>query len=221
MKDFRETGGRGVAVLVDGENLAPALAAAILEAARAYGVPRVRRVYGKAGHVERWADAGFRPVFAGRGKNAADLLLSIEAMSLALRDGFECVIIASADQDFTHVAEHLREIGHSVIGMGDHRAPLRFRNVFSEFVEVSSRDAASDKADTLGEVCEIIRQAGPMGAALSGINGPLSRQGFRIGETPEKSWRKWFENRDGQFELDPIGPEARVRLRRDSCRSAP
>lgn len=125
-----------LALLVDGENLSADFAQAILRKARDFGVPTVRRVYGKAEHIARWAEEGFRPVMVRPGKNGTDILLSIEAMSFALREEFHTLVIAAADHDFTHVTEHLRELGHEIIGMGDSKTPLTFRRACTEFVEL-------------------------------------------------------------------------------------
>lgn len=125
-----------LALLVDGENLSADFAQAILKKARDFGVPTVRRVYGKAEHIARWAEEGFRPIMVRPGKNGADILLSIEATSLALREEFHTLMIAAADHDFTHVTEHLRELGHEIIGIGDGKTPSTFRLACTEFIEL-------------------------------------------------------------------------------------
>ncbi|MEZ5723187.1 MAG: NYN domain-containing protein [Paracoccaceae bacterium] len=83
---------------------------------------------------------GIRFVHAGTGKNAADLLLSIDAVELALREGYEMFVIASSDGDFSHLAIRLRETGHLVVGCGVATAPARFRTACSRFVELGSAE---------------------------------------------------------------------------------
>lgn len=145
---FPASGLNPVALLVDGENLPPSFADAILKAAALFGVPTVRRVYGKAEHLAGWHLAGFRPVPTHPGKNAADLLLCVEAMSLALRDAFRTIVIASSDCDFTHVATHLRELGHRVVGMGEAKAPATFRAACSDFVVLGRSNVPAAEATT-------------------------------------------------------------------------
>lgn len=86
-----------VAIFVDGENLSAIHARAIPSIGAAAGSPDVARVYMNAACNSEWhAAAGFRLIHAGIGKNAADLLLSIEAMELAMSQAFSSVVIASS-----------------------------------------------------------------------------------------------------------------------------
>ncbi len=125
-----------VALLVDGENISATLAPIILKEAEKEGTPVLRRVYGKAEHIAAWDAEGFRLIPTRPGKNAADLLLSIEAMMFALREAFETVVIATSDGDFLYLATQLRELGHTVIGLGEAKAPKAFRTACSRFTEL-------------------------------------------------------------------------------------
>lgn len=132
-----------VALLIDGENISATLAPTILKEAAKVGSPVVRRVYGKAEHIAAWDAEGFRLVATRPGKNAADLLLSVEAMMLALRDGFETVVIATSDGDFVYLATQLRELGITVIGLGEKKAPKAFRAACSHFSELKPHASVS------------------------------------------------------------------------------
>lgn len=125
-----------VALLVDGENLGAKWATTLLEQAASFGAPTVRRVYGKQEHISEWVEYGFRLQTTRPGKNSADLLLAVEAMSLALREAFQTILLASSDRDFSYVAEHLRELGHHVVGIGETKTPPSFRASCSEFIEL-------------------------------------------------------------------------------------
>lgn len=125
-----------VALLVDGENIGSRWAETLLAQARLQGAPTVRRVYGKLEHIADWADHGFRLQATRPGKNAADLLLTVEAMNLALRESFHTILVVSSDRDFSYLAEHLRELGHRIIGIGESKAPQTFRSSCSEFIEL-------------------------------------------------------------------------------------
>ena len=95
-----------LALLVDGENLRPDLAATLLARSRAYGDPLIRRVYGDASRLPGWdALPGFRLIHSGRGKNAADMLLCIEAMALVQAGR------ASVAVSYTHLDVYKRQ-GH-------------------------------------------------------------------------------------------------------------
>ena len=114
------TPNRRVALLVDGENLAANFAEEILVKAREFGEPNIRRVYGKIDDLKSkgWAAShGFRLMAASNSKNSADLLLSVEAMELALDQQADAIVIAASDHDYTHVALKLRERGFPVYGL--------------------------------------------------------------------------------------------------------
>lgn len=140
-KDTTATG--HIALLVDGENISATLAPTILKEAEKSGTPILRRVYGKVDHIAAWDTEGFRLVPTRPGKNAADLLLSIEAMKLALRDGFETLVIATSDGDFVYLATQLRELGTTVIGLGEAKAPKAFRAACTRFTELKPLASAS------------------------------------------------------------------------------
>ncbi|WP_102110333.1 NYN domain-containing protein [Oceaniglobus roseus] len=138
-----------VAVLVDGDNVSAERAEDILRAARDCGRIDVLRSY-VASAQSGWAAApAFRLIHAGPGTNSAGLLLSIDAMELALAGGIETFVIASSDGGFRHVAQRLRERGHHVLGIGEAKAPETFRlacAVFEELQGNSEPDGAAVKA---------------------------------------------------------------------------
>lgn len=149
-----------VALLVDGENLSSGFAAALLDIAQEYGVPTVRRVYGKAEQIAAWEQEGFRLVPSRQGKNAADLLLCVEAMSLALRDQFHTLLVASSDRDFVHLFEHLRELGHEIIGIGEPKTQAVFRRTCTNFVELRQSEPALVPARLEGALSSCMPIAG-------------------------------------------------------------
>ncbi|XZQ28139.1 NYN domain-containing protein [Rhodobacter capsulatus] len=77
---------------------------------------------------------GFRLMHAGTGKNASDLLLALDAMELALREGVTRFVIASSDRDFSHLAQRLREYGRQVTGIGETKTPQIFRDACETFL---------------------------------------------------------------------------------------
>lgn len=210
-----------IAVLVDGENLSKDLAPEVLKAARALGDPQVRRVYGNLNAVAGWEEHGFRLCPTRPGKNAADMLLCVEALVLALRDGQATLMIASSDRDFSYLAEQLRELGKQVIGVGEAKAPQAFRAACTRFLDIkgiapkSVVVAAAKPAGT--SILELVKAAvvaaGPTGLKLDALNPRLHSAGFRISTTSEGTWRKWLSSRPDVFACDSQGPNARVRLR--------
>jgi len=215
-----------LALLVDGENLSAALAGRLISRSLAQGSPVIRRVYGDAARVSGWdAAPGFKLVHAGRGKNAADMLLCIEAMALVQAGQVDGVVVASSDGDFSHLATHLREAGVLVIGMGEAKAPAHWRECCTRFEVLAEAAApplpkpAKAASLTVEQVLEqavqrLLEKAGAKGLAIAELNARLrsSRPDFKIADTPEKSWRGFLAARPAMFALDPKGPAARVRL---------
>ncbi len=151
MQDFSSwlEGRPRVAILIDGDNLSPDLAGEITKKSENLGALTIRRVYGCAKTRPRWERApGFRFIHAGSGKNAADVLLSLDALEVALGGLAETFVIASSDQDLSHIARRLRERGRRVIGMGEAKAPAAFRKACGEFVELALVKGAAAHSTT-------------------------------------------------------------------------
>lgn len=223
-----------IAVLVDGDNLSPDHARRILQEGRRCGRVDIAQVYLNAARGNDWLRApGFRAVHCGTGKNAGDLLLSIEAMEMALTQGVEGVVLASSDGDFQHLAQRLRWHGVAVHGIGQAHAPESFRAACDSFAVVGAAanapaPAAAPSAAApprLSGVTDLDRKARAL-IARHGCGGqamPLARFGVlmhrecreTISDQPERTWRSYFAARPALYDLDPRGPEAMVRLRRE------
>jgi uncharacterized LabA/DUF88 family protein len=121
------------AILVDGENVSTTYAQTILKEVGGPSRGAIRRVYGKAEHIAAWDAEGFRLVTTRPGKNAADLLLCIEAMALA-GEGVRDFALVTSDGDFVYLAHQLRELGCRVTGLGEDKAPKAFRTACTAFV---------------------------------------------------------------------------------------
>ncbi len=123
-----------LALLIDGENVSCAHADRIEAAAAAIGERQIGRVYGDAQRLAGWEQrGGLMLVHTGSGKNAADLRLCIDAVDLAHRKKLDGFVIASSDGDFLHLAQYLREAGFPVVGLGETKTPVRFRQACTRF----------------------------------------------------------------------------------------
>ncbi|MCE8509631.1 NYN domain-containing protein [Ruegeria pomeroyi] len=211
-----------VAVFADGDTIGAARAQEVLGTARQQGSFDHARVYLDVQRPGAWADqADWRSVHAGRGKNAADLLLTLDAMELALTGSFDCFVIASSDGDFAHLARRLREIGKRVVGIGEAKAPDGFRSACSLFVELGQKSAAAVSVQTLA-CSELDRQIRSIiakhskngqGMALAQLGPKMHRQfGTRISEYPERTWRGYLSARPDLYDLDAKGTDAMVRF---------
>ena len=218
-----------VAVLVDGDNLSAKYAAQIVQRARGLGATTVRRVYLDAQRASDWQGGaqGFRLMHAGTGKNASDLLLTLDAMELALRDDVRRFVIASSDRDFSHLALRLREYGRQVTGVGEAKTPQVFREACETFIALSGPVAAEPGPKPVpkaaASLCPLDRQILALiaemqepgrGLRIVRLNELMaSRHKVKIGTLPERSWRAYLQARAALYDLDPRGPEARVRAR--------
>lgn len=216
-----------VAVFVDGENISADHGAVIRGIAARHGAVDVLRVYGNACILHIWQGvAGYRMMHSGIGKNATDLLLTIEAMELALSGEFATVVIASSDRDFTHLACRLRERGLQVIGVGEVKAAEMFRAACSRF-EVVGADlpglrvvpkaavgAAVSDLDLNIQTVIKTHSLGSQGIPITKLNGFMQKQyGVRISTLPGGSWRNYLATRQTLYDIDPKGPDAKVRFR--------
>lgn len=213
-----------VAVFVDGDNLPPSLAAPILAAADRLGRADLRRVYAADASCKGWdAAAGFRVSRVAGAKNGTDLLLCIEAVAAVCDDRYDRIVVASDDRDFSHLAHWLRERGVHVLGLGTARSPRGWRAACTEFSLLAppaappAPPAPPPPGAALSEIDRRIRAIlrasptpdvlgiGQLGASLGSLH-KMTLQA--VGLT---AWRDHLAARPDLYELDPKGPQARVR----------
>ncbi|MBB3995966.1 uncharacterized protein (TIGR00288 family) [Sulfitobacter undariae] len=220
-----------VAVLVDGDNISGKHAAQILSIAAERGDTSICRVYTDAQRPSDWHGAiGYRMFHAGTGKNAADILLALDAMELAIVKNVSCFVIASSDGDFTHLAARLREYGAMVIGVGEAKATRAFRGCCNEFMELGiskPMHLVPKRSEAIAMLDQKIREmisvhskkgAGMRMAELASKMG--SEHGVKIGTYPEKNWRSYLLARPSLYDVGPRGPEAMVRFRQEGFAEA-
>ncbi len=208
-----------IALLVDGDNISATHSKDILSYARKLGRVDVARVYGGAHHSCDWLNApGYRVMHAGAGKNAADVLLCIDAMELALTGGLQTFAVATSDGDFTHLSQRLRERGLHVLGLGEAKAPECFRMACSTFVQLGATRLIPTvtSANFDRRIRAMIQQHTEKGSGMRLVD--LAREmsrthGTQISTYPERSWRAYLANRSNLYALDPRGPEAMVRYK--------
>ncbi|MEC5414705.1 NYN domain-containing protein [Aurantimonas sp. C2-5-R2] len=215
---------RRVAVLVDGDNMSAKHSARVLSEADKLGRIDVARVYAAANRPSDWLTTpGYRFLHAGAGKNAADLLLSIDAMELALVGGIEAFVLATSDRDFTHLAQRLRERGLYVLGLGEHKATEDFRLSCTEFFPLSSGKSDPHLVAAPNGISDLDQKIRSMIAQQS-VNGRgmlisllgqkmHSAHGTQISTYPERTWRAYLSTRPTLYEIETRGPEAMVRFR--------
>jgi hypothetical protein len=64
------------------------------------------------------------------------------------------------------------------------------------------------------QVIALVRAAGAVGLAVSDLSLRMNlNHKIMISQQPEKTRRAWLDARPALFDCDPIGPQARVRLK--------
>ncbi len=215
-----------VALLIDGDNLSHAHAGALIMQAARLGALTVKRVYGNMAKLPGWTDApGFKCIHAGTGKNASDLLLAVEATALMLTGQADVLVLASSDRDFSHLAQHLTERGLVVVGLGEAKTPEHFRKSCTRFHELApitppvpapARQPVTPPAplDPLVARTMALIKAEPNGLPVTLLSTRMAKGNtFQISQTPHKTWRTFLTAWPDVFDLDPRGPNARVRLK--------
>ena len=132
-----------LAVLIDADNAQAAVIEGLLAEIARYGEATVKRIYGDftAPASSSWKRVlqkyAIKPVqqFAyTTGKNATDSTMIIDAMDLLYSRKFDGFCLVTSDSDFTGLAVRLREEGLTVLGFGEQKTPLAFRNACHKFI---------------------------------------------------------------------------------------
>lgn len=203
-----------VAILIDGDNVSHNHAARIAALGAAEGRVDVHRAYVNAANGSAWAsEPGVHVVHAGSGKNAADLLLSIDAMELALTSWFDTFVLASSDRDFTHLATRLRAHGSAVIGAGVSGASKRLQMNCSRFVELAAPVTDFDR-----KIRDMVvpNSDGGLGMRITELGARMhQKHKVLIKNHKPGKWRGYLATRPDLYELDKRGKDARVRIRQD------
>ncbi|MDD2957880.1 MAG: NYN domain-containing protein [Lachnospiraceae bacterium] len=135
------------ALLIDSDNVSAKYISGILDEITKYGVATYKRIYGDwtSTQANKWKEEllvnSIVPIqqFSNTvGKNATDSALIIDAMDILYGGSVEGFCIVSSDSDFTRLASRLRESGMSVLGMGEEKTPMAFRNACTKFVNLEN-----------------------------------------------------------------------------------
>lgn len=135
--------GRSIALFIDADNTSYKYGKCIMDVLQAEGNVFIRRIYGnwQKSLLHSWNDNillyGMNAVQQMDfvvGKNASDMLITIDAMDILHQGMADTFAIASSDSDFTPLAMRLRESGIHVIGLGREQSSHVFQHVCNEFI---------------------------------------------------------------------------------------
>ena len=201
------------ALLIDAENADIKYLSNILNELKTYGNVTYKRMYGDftSSSMREWNHKALeysivpiqQPHYS-KYKNAADIMLVIDAMDILYNKTVDGFCIVSNDSDYTRLVNRLCEAGYEVIGMGSSNASktlkaacTEFKNlekIFSDELGVddvkpapkgrgrkSSAEYEEDKTDTITPVEEIRHSIMNLvqkdeKAGLGGIKSTLQRQ---------------------------------------------
>lgn len=154
-----------VAVLVDCDNVEPAILDHALRFVAQFGRVVVRRGYGNHGTLagKQWQEALVQQAFTpclqyqyAKGKNTADIALALDALELLFDETVDTFCLVTSDSDFAYLCRKLRERGAIMCIVGETKTPLALRNASDHF---SEWDPAAEAAP--GEAAKPPGENGP------------------------------------------------------------
>jgi uncharacterized protein (TIGR00288 family) len=131
-----------VALIIDSENVSYKYIDDIVNEIAKYGKLVIARFYGDINAISKeWRDKAMeyaiKPVHqynVAVGKNASDIEMSLDALEIKFQNKADAFFIVTSDSDFTPLAIKLKELGATVIGVGDERKTTKaFKSACSEF----------------------------------------------------------------------------------------
>ncbi len=130
------------ALLIDAENADIKYLDNIFNELRSYGIVTYKRMYGDftVDSMRKWNEKALeyaivsiqQPHYSNY-KNAADIMLVIDAMDILYANNVDGFCIVSNDSDYTRLVNRLREAGMEVIGMGSNQASRTLKAACTEY----------------------------------------------------------------------------------------
>ena len=136
---------KNIVLLIDADNTQLSRLEDVIRTVSDYGRIVVKRAYGnwKKESLKNWEPTLNRLAIKAEqqfdyvtGKNATDIALVIDAVTLMHRNLYDAFVIVASDSDYTPLAIHLREAGLAVIGIGEKNTPSSVRNSCDLFLSL-------------------------------------------------------------------------------------
>lgn len=150
-------GNRKLAVLIDADNVQPALCEALVQEVANYGIASVKRAYGDwttqqltswKSLLHEYAITPMQQFSYTKGKNSTDSSMIIDAMDLLYTDKFDGFCLVTSDSDFTRLATRIRESGLAVYGFGEKKTPDSLQAACDKFVFLEALSVPLDESAT-------------------------------------------------------------------------
>lgn len=149
-----------LAVLIDADNVSPALCEALVQEVAKYGAASVKRAYGDwtTPQLSSWkpllheyAIGPIQQFSYTTGKNSTDSSMIIDAMDLLYTEKFDGFCLVTSDSDFTKLATRIRESGLVVYGFGEKKTPGSLQAACDKFVFLEALATPSAEASSSGD----------------------------------------------------------------------
>ncbi len=143
-----------IAMLIDADNTQVGKIGAVIRQISTKGRIVVKRAYGnwKKDALRPWEEQIKTLAIDAKqqfdyvsGKNASDMAVVIDAMDMLYRDIYDCFVLVSSDSDYTPLAIRLHDSGVYVIGVGEKKTPVSFRNACDEFVFLENLESTKKR----------------------------------------------------------------------------
>ena len=144
-----------IALLIDADNASPEHLDEVLLVLGELGTINIRRAYGNWAKtsLKGWGNlTGLHSIVpiqqfdVVKGKSAADMRMTIDAMDLLYRGHVDGFGIMSSDSDFLPLAQRIREDGLPVYGFGTTKTPHSFQQACTRFFDVTALSSGKDEA---------------------------------------------------------------------------
>jgi uncharacterized protein (TIGR00288 family) len=152
-----------IAVLIDYDNFNQDKYISILfDELNELGVILIKYAYysslGDATIKEKFIKHGIQPMSQlaySKGKNAVDIRMTIEAMSLLDKEYIDTICLATNDSDFMPLVVHLKLNNKYVIGAGDNKATETYKNAFNTFISVEKISESINSENNVDNVIDL------------------------------------------------------------------
>lgn len=146
-----------IVVVIDADNTQLSKIGDVLREISTYGRIVVKRAYGNwrkpslknwEAEIKRLAIKAEQQFDYVSGKNATDMALVIDTIELLYTKLYDAFVIVASDSDYTPLAIKLHESGVYVMGVGEKKTPISFRNACDEFLLLENISTPSEEPST-------------------------------------------------------------------------
>lgn len=146
-----------IAVFIDADNIQSHNVKKIMDVLTPKGNVMIRRVYANwtksDEYLTGWASAiaehGYKAIQQFdhvQGKNASDMAMIVDVMEFLYTKSIDIFCLVSSDSDFTPLCLNLREMGKTVIGMGNRNTSKSLINVCHDFHYLNFNQKFAEKS---------------------------------------------------------------------------